>query len=620
MDRLSEGNDYATSVPAAETSAAAVVTALRSRALATIERVPGRGGSLILLSLPVLAIIVLGWTHRWISDDGWINMRVLQQWQAGHGFVFNAGERVEVGTSTLWLWVLGGTQALTGIAPNHLAVCYGIAFMAGAFVLATVAAGRLARTGERPTRALMPLGAIVWACLPPMWDFTTSGLETSLTVFWMALSFHLLVSRLGRPNHRSEGAYWPLWPALVIGLGWLVRPDAGLYAAFFALALLLQSRLGVRSWLGALALALPIPLGYQIFRMGYYATLVPNTALAKNAGDANLTAGLYYLGDFVWLYGMWVPVVIGLAVLAGRLIDAYHLKDVGRLAILVAPVIAGLAHTAYVVRVGGDFMHARFLLVPVFAMLMPVACIRLPREGRHAFIGATALILGWAMVVSTGARTRYDSIDVVGEHSGRPTSGGIANEREFWTNASPFHRTVKLEDWRGTSVAQAGLLARWDAERGRSYYAEDADEPPVAASDDRVTFAYFNMGVSAMFAGPDVRVADRLALADAVTARTVAEPITVSAQRPGHHRRDKSWRIARYAAPSPDDSAHVIDARHALRCGDLALLQASITEPLTQDLFWQNVRNSVRLTKLSFPQDPTQARAQLCGWTPTPER
>jgi len=41
-----------------------------------------------------------------MDEDAFINLRVIDQIFAGHGPVFNAGERVEPATSALWVFVL----------------------------------------------------------------------------------------------------------------------------------------------------------------------------------------------------------------------------------------------------------------------------------------------------------------------------------------------------------------------------------------------------------------------------------------------------------------------------------------------------------------------------------
>src|SRR5207244_12293235 len=59
----------------------------------------------ILLSAPVVAFVGAGWAHRWITDDGFIYLRVVQQIRAGNGPVFNDGQRVEAFTGPVWLAV-----------------------------------------------------------------------------------------------------------------------------------------------------------------------------------------------------------------------------------------------------------------------------------------------------------------------------------------------------------------------------------------------------------------------------------------------------------------------------------------------------------------------------------
>src|SRR6201989_2179560 len=63
---------------------------------------------------PALMIAIGGWQHRWMDEDAFINLRVIDQIFAGHGPVFNVGERVEPATSTLWVYVLVVARALFG--------------------------------------------------------------------------------------------------------------------------------------------------------------------------------------------------------------------------------------------------------------------------------------------------------------------------------------------------------------------------------------------------------------------------------------------------------------------------------------------------------------------------
>src|SRR5579859_3103786 len=71
-------------------------------------------GWLVLCALPVVALIAFGYEHRWTSDDSFIDFRVVQQILAGHGPVYNLGQRVEVFTSPLWLAALTVFGGLSG--------------------------------------------------------------------------------------------------------------------------------------------------------------------------------------------------------------------------------------------------------------------------------------------------------------------------------------------------------------------------------------------------------------------------------------------------------------------------------------------------------------------------
>ena len=73
--------------------------------------VAGRAGSArfvqaTVLALPVVWILAVGWTHRFMTEDGFIYLRVVEQVRAGNGPVFNQGERVEAFTGPLWVALL----------------------------------------------------------------------------------------------------------------------------------------------------------------------------------------------------------------------------------------------------------------------------------------------------------------------------------------------------------------------------------------------------------------------------------------------------------------------------------------------------------------------------------
>ena len=105
---------------------------------------PARGNRQLILTsaltaMPIGAATVMVWLRRWISDDGFINIRVIHQLMAGRGPIYNVHERVEVGTSTLWLMAVWLFQAVTPTTETgEVMVVLGTALTALALILLAV--------------------------------------------------------------------------------------------------------------------------------------------------------------------------------------------------------------------------------------------------------------------------------------------------------------------------------------------------------------------------------------------------------------------------------------------------------------------------------------------------
>ncbi len=89
----------------------------------------------------------------------------------------------------------------------------------------------------------------------------------------------------------------------------LVRPELALIGGL-ALVMLVVAASGWRRRLVIVVAGGLLPVAYQIFRMGYYGLLVPNTALAKDASGAKWGQGLVYLANFNRPYLLWAPAVL----------------------------------------------------------------------------------------------------------------------------------------------------------------------------------------------------------------------------------------------------------------------------------------------------------------------
>lgn len=613
--------------------AAALVTAcvlLASTVLAVRQRsgAAGRAEGWVLLLFPSALLAVLGWANRWTNDDAFINFRVVDELLAGNGPVFNAGERVEAYTSTLWLALLTGVHGVLRFAAlEWIAVLLGLAFTVAGLAAATIAARLL---HDERSGLVLPVGALVFAALPPAWDYATSGLETGLSFGWLGGVFLALVAAEGNPAWARRRRWRPSrldLLAVAIGLGPLVRPDFAIFsAAFFALLLAIQRPTSVRAALRPLLLAIALPAAYQVFRMGYFAMLVPNTALAKEAGLSRWDQGAAYAWDTLGTYWLFVPLALLAAWLAWRL---PYLARRSRTHLLLAllPVLAGALHIAYVIKVGGDFMHGRLMLPGLFALLMPVAALPLfPHRATATLLAAGAVAI-WASIAPTELRTPYAPPPY-------PTytdaDRGIADEAALYEVNSHKKNPVTLEDHERHEYARLGAEAKQRADRREAVLLdlnEGLYEIPTRPGLPQPTAVFARaIGMIGYAAGPEVRVVDGLGLADPIGSRLRLE----QRGRPGHEKEmDYAWAIARFSDSGSlsvgippgcsqcrqrrvEIEDRVVAAEQALRCGILDEVVVAVTEPMSLSRFFDNIAFSPKATSARFPAQPGAASEELC--------
>jgi arabinofuranosyltransferase len=569
--------------------------------------------------VPVLVFAVLAWEHRWMSDDGFINLRIVWNVLHGDGPVFNAGERVEAGTSPLWIGMLVVARIpLFFVDEAWVAVFVGIALSLAGVAFAALGARRWwASMGDD---AVLPLGVGLLVALPPMWDFASSGLETGLSFAWLGMCWWSTARRLdlettaaavatGYDSYDEPGpppADRPWWAPVLIGLGPLVRPDFLLFSVAFALAHVAASRWrhNRRANWRALGLGLALPGAYQIFRMGYYGLLVPNTALAKEASRSLWSRGWNYLDIYLsstlLLFPLLLLLVLFLLMLRRDRVDGT------RLFVAAMPLLAGLLHTVYVVKVGGDFMYGRLLLPATFAVLCPFAALPLPRRQPALWVPVGAIT---AAVLVFGFDRRWNPQEIT-DHPDTPAVDGdlaidgVANERLVWRLLSGADHPVTAADYENyvkSGLMQLGTLPR-DGEMidlGGSGRVAPTDRPIlVGGSIGLLGYRYLG-----------THLVDQLALAEPIGAHLVAGPPS----RPGHEKiMSWEWVVARFADPTDDEVPEIPLARQALSCGDLRDLVEAVDAPLTPGRFLTNLVGSIDRTSLRIPPSATDAVEEFC--------
>ncbi len=535
------------------------------------------------------------WAFRWVADDGFIHLRVVNQLLAGNGPVFNAGERVEASTSPLWVLLLAVADVISPFRLEWIAVLLGIGLTITAVALAMAGATALLPRGTDDDIRL-PLGMAAYVAVTPAWIYASSGLEGGLVLAWLGACL-LILARWSRSGRRLG-----IPGALLVGVGPLIRPELGLFTAAFAFAVLVagwrQDRWSDR--LRLVACVLVLPFAYQVFRMGYYGVLVPNTAVAKEAGLSRWSTGWQYLRDFTDPYALWLP-------LGALTVGAYPplLRHLGRrddrrgLAVVLAFVGAAFVGSLYVIKVGGDWIQARLLLPYLFALGAPVAVVPLRRQYALAF-----LVVPWAVVCGLFLRTHVDDT--------------------ILARRNP----VTVADYGWTS-SQPGRVAA-TAEGGFFYHGVRLPAEPIAGQ--RTLHAAYGVGVSGYALGTDVFMLDVLGLGNPLAAHLGLTRRAV----PGHEKPlPPPWIVATgtqpgadldeddfpfplvYTTPLDDPDRAPFDmrvavARLVLECPRLRQFRASYTEPLTVGRFLENFVDAPSNTSLRIPAEPEDAATELC--------
>lgn len=559
---------------------------------------PARTRWITIASIVSVALIFafFAYKRRWIADDGLIYVRIVRQILDGNGPVFNAFERIEANTSALWPWLVALFSVFSYEHVEWIAVGLGGACSVAGLVLAMDGTRRWHRS-RGYLGPLVPGAACVLLAVFPFWDFATSGLENGLCLLWLGLGWWLLTSLARDPTQRRQRL-----AAFVFGLGPLVRPELGLCMALFLVAGWLIVRPMRRETVRLFLTAIAAPLAYEIFRAGFYGTLVPLPALAKSASAAEWSRGALYLTNFVLPYRLWLPLGV-LAICFGIAIKHWSNSTTHRV-LVITPVISGLLTALYIVRVGGDFMHGRMWLSPTFMVVLP------------ALLLPVTPLLGPALVILTGwGLFTYRSTNDLRREVVSPYT---SNERFGYVRWTRTKNPIDERDFLRALGGQVGHVQRLRLTGSRTLTSEGAGDHPlgthVAAS---LAFVAGRLGTGGSLMSTDEIVVDTLGLANPIGARI---PINLPNEGPGHQKLlGRSWLLADFGDPAHDhdrsgaDAVNIRAARHAMSCGALAELLASVREPLTIGRFFRNLTGSIGRTRLVIPDDPLEAERKFCG-------
>lgn len=444
----------------------------------------------------------------WVTEDAYITFRVLDNLLSGRGLVWNPGERVQVFTHPLWLFLLT-PMTLAVQDPFWASLWLSYPLLLFVVILLFMAGQR------RPMATLAVLLVLLGS--RAFIDYSSSGLENPLV--------HALLA----------GFLWVYWrwegrPERLLVLGvlfstlYLARPDAIVIVlpAMLAAAIIHLRQLRRLPW--SLAAGAFLLLAWSGFALFYFGSVVPNTALAKlGTGLTFHQAAAQAMGGIRWLLEMDT---LTLVLIATGAVWALCTRE------LAARVfgLGMLLWFVYYLGAGGDYMGGRF-----FSPVVLVACWLLIDRLQACALADSQLwcaVLAVMLVVSLRPYHGFAPVltedDVVSEqvpgglaatllspsdfHDFRIASDGMADERGFYYRylgmlPNLFEKGVREKNL----AAQMGMQAR--------------NASPV--------FLACNIGMFGYYARHSIEIIDPLALADPMLSRLPAR----EGARVGHYER-----------------------------------------------------------------------------------
>jgi len=299
----------------------------------------------------VLAFIHYGRIGPYILDDSFIYFRYAHNFVAGHGLVYNVGERVEGYTGFTWVMLLSAA-AWGGLPLVGFVQLAGVALGVATLLLTWHAARRLVAPGA--PALLVPLFLatnrtfIVWSI---------EGLETKL---FGALLIALLLAWLRTARSKQVPTIGLIAAALTF-----TRPEGLVFVGSMGLVWVVQAW-RTRVWRDLVIEAstcLGLLAAHVGFRYAYYGDLLPNTFYAKVVGF-QLTRGLDYLSAAAGANGLlrYLPLTL-LGV-----VDFVTSRNDRRQRAWT--VLASVIYLAYLAAIGGDYFEFRFLdpVLPFWAL------------------------------------------------------------------------------------------------------------------------------------------------------------------------------------------------------------------------------------------------------------
>jgi len=224
----------------------------------------------------LIVLLAVYFKNAWVSDDGFIIFRSIEQLFDGNGPRWNPHERVQTFTSPLWFMVLSLVRIVSSDLYLNSIVLSCVLLVATFVVVARMKCNAW-------FTSLVPL---LWLSSNAFFDYTSSGLENVLAYLLIALYLFFFLKLIKNSADEALLVKGHIRKILFLaGLLIFVRHD--LLLLIFPPSAYLIFRwfksLSLKEWI-SLGIVSVLPLGlFTLFSIIYFGFPLPNTALHKIA-------------------------------------------------------------------------------------------------------------------------------------------------------------------------------------------------------------------------------------------------------------------------------------------------------------------------------------------------
>ncbi len=412
---------------------------------------PSGNNKSLFITISVLAIIVsiiYSYKLKWLGDDIFIALRYIQNFVAGNGLVYNKGEHVEGFTDFLWIMIVSFFSWLK-CNPTTTTQVLGILSSIGTLTFFSIIGYRITK---RNNVFIVPFITLALALNYDYNVWATSGLETSFFSFLLSASFFVFFFSEFTENKKL------VFSGLFLCLALMTRPDT-ILILFIANVLLFCDQLLLKRipFIKLVTLLLKfnaaiilIYIPYFLWRYNYYGFIFPNTYYDKLGGETLFSKGFFY----IWLYFkphflsfliLLLPPVVLYPVLKTKLMDSLRefVADRWNAAYMACIVIVYIYLVGFVAKVGGDFMHARFI-IPIAPFMYYIIFYSLYKFVSAKNLNTVLIVLVLCSFVET--KIRFDVFKALDKNGKEITTlnRDVADERYVYTEYYKIEDEMKL--------------------------------------------------------------------------------------------------------------------------------------------------------------------------------